>query len=35
MAEMGVTIVDRVVKDKIGGRIDLDRNVWIIPLHNH
>jgi hypothetical protein len=32
MAEKGLTIVDRVVKEEMGGKIDLEKNSWIIPL---
>ena len=31
MAEVGVTIVDRVVQDELGGHVDLERDVWIVP----
>ena len=32
MAERGVAIVDRVVVQELGGRIDLEANAWQIPL---
>ena len=32
MAEMGLEVTDRVVEEEIGGIIDLDKNIWIIPL---
>jgi hypothetical protein len=32
MAEKGLVIIDRVVKEEMGGIIDLEKNSWIIPL---
>jgi hypothetical protein len=32
MAEKGVFIIDRVIQDEIGGGINLDDNVWYIPV---
>lgn len=32
MATEGVEIVDRAVKEELGGEVDLDRDIWIIPL---
>jgi hypothetical protein len=32
MAKNGLTITDRVVKEELGGTIDLEKNIWIIPL---
>jgi hypothetical protein len=32
MAEKGLIVTDRVVKEEMGGTIDLEKNVWIIPL---
>ena len=32
MAQKGVIVTDRVVKEQIGGTIDLEKNIWIIPL---
>jgi len=32
MAEKGVFITDRVVQEELNGGIDLDKNVWYIPL---
>lgn len=32
MAEKGLIVIDRVVKEEMGGIIDLEKNVWIIPL---
>ncbi len=32
MAEKGLIVIDRVVKEQMGGTIDLEKNVWIIPL---
>ena len=34
MAEKGLTIIDRVVKEELGGTIDSVNNTWIIPLKN-
>jgi hypothetical protein len=31
MAKKGVFIVDRVVQDKMGGGVDLKKDVWYIP----
>ena len=31
MADIGLKIIDRVVKEQIGGTVDLENNVWIIP----
>lgn len=32
MAEMGMSVIDKVVVDKIGGQIDDENNTWVIPL---
>jgi hypothetical protein len=32
MAAKGVTIVDRVVEQYLGGQVDKDRDVWVIPV---
>lgn len=32
MAEKGLIVTDRVIKEEIGGTIDPEKNVWIIPL---
>ncbi len=32
MAEKGLIVTDRVVKEEMGGTIDLEKNIWIIPL---
>ena len=32
MAEKGLIVTDRVVKEEMGGIIDLEKNIWIIPL---
>jgi hypothetical protein len=32
MAKKGLTITDRVVKEELGGTIDLEKNIWVIPL---
>lgn len=35
MSQIGLTIVDRVVKEEIGGTIDYEKNTWKIPLHTN
>jgi hypothetical protein len=32
MAQKGITVTDRIVKEEMGGAVDLENNVWIIPL---
>ncbi|MEL6945679.1 MAG: ADP-ribosylglycohydrolase family protein, partial [Bacteroidota bacterium] len=32
MAEKGVSVTDIVVTEEIGGTVDLEKNIWIIPL---
>ncbi len=32
MAEKGLMITDKVVKEEMGGIVDLEKNIWIIPL---
>jgi hypothetical protein len=32
MAQKGLMVTDRVVEEEIGGSLDLEKNVWIIPL---
>jgi hypothetical protein len=32
MAQKGLIITDRVIKEEIGGTVDLDKNRWTIPL---
>jgi hypothetical protein len=32
MAERGIRIIDRVVTEEAGGRVDLKKDVWLIPL---
>jgi hypothetical protein len=34
MARTGVFIIDRVVQEELGGAIDLEKNVWLIPIYN-
>jgi len=34
MAEIGVFITDRVIQEELGGGIDLNENLWYIPLEN-
>ncbi len=33
MAKNGLIIIDRVVKEEIGGTVDFENNMWIIPLN--
>jgi hypothetical protein len=36
MAEKGIAVTDKVIIEEVGGKIDPDRNIWIIPLkENH
>jgi len=35
MSQIGLTIVDRVVKEEIGGTIDYEKNTWKIPLYTN
>jgi hypothetical protein len=32
MAKKGIIVTDRVIKEAIGGTIDTEKNVWVIPL---
>ncbi len=32
MAQKGLSVTDRVVEEELGGTIDLEKNLWIIPL---
>ena len=32
MAQKGLFVTDRVVKEEIGGTINPEENIWIIPL---
>ncbi len=32
MAEKGLTIIDRVITEEMGGTVDLNKNIWKIPL---
>ena len=32
MAQTGVYIIDRVVQEEMGGGVDLDKNIWLIPM---
>lgn len=34
MARTGVFIIDRVVQEELDGAIDLEKNVWLIPIEN-
>ena len=31
MAQMGVFVIDRIVEEQMGGRIDLDNGLWYVP----
>ena len=31
MAKKGVFIVDRIVQDRLGGGIDFEKGVWVLP----
>jgi len=31
MAERGIKIIDMVVQDEMGGRVDLEKDVWYVP----
>jgi hypothetical protein len=35
MAEKGVFIVDRVVQELMNGGVDLQKNIWYIPVSEH
>ena len=35
MAEKGLIVTDRVVREELGGVIDLEKNIWIIPLKDN
>ncbi|WP_220473413.1 ADP-ribosylglycohydrolase family protein [Flagellimonas lutimaris] len=32
MVEKGLTIIDRVITEEMGGTVDLNKNIWTIPL---
>jgi len=32
MAQKGVYIIDRVVQEEMNGGVDLQKNVWYIPI---
>jgi hypothetical protein len=32
MATKGIYIIDRVIQDQLGGGVDLEKNVWYIPI---
>ncbi|GJQ61419.1 MAG: hypothetical protein SCALA702_04720 [Melioribacteraceae bacterium] len=32
MAARGMIVIDRIVEEQIGGGVDLENNIWIIPL---
>lgn len=34
MAKKGLIITDRVIKEEMGGTIDLEKNMWTIPLND-
>ncbi|MDP6168380.1 MAG: ADP-ribosylglycohydrolase family protein, partial [Candidatus Marinimicrobia bacterium] len=31
MSKMGIYVVDRIVQERMGGGIDLDKGVWYVP----
>lgn len=33
MAEKGLEVIDRVVVEQMGGKIDENKNIWLIPLN--
>jgi hypothetical protein len=33
MAQKGLIVTDRVVREEMGGTIDSNRNLWMIPIH--
>jgi hypothetical protein len=32
MAKKGIFIIDRVVQEELKGGVDLERDVWLIPV---
>lgn len=34
MAKIGVSVIDRVVQEELGGRIDLQNDIWYIPAND-
>lgn len=32
MAEKGLSVTDKVIRDEMGGAVDEEENTWIIPL---
>ena len=34
MANEGIRVVDRVVKNQLNGTIDKENNLWLIPINN-
>ena len=32
MAQKGLIVTDRIIKDQIGGTVDLEKNIWVIPF---
>jgi hypothetical protein len=34
MAQMGLLVTDRVVKEEMGGSLDSKKNTWVIPLQS-
>jgi hypothetical protein len=32
MAKVGVYIIDRAVQEVLGGGVDLEKDVWYVPL---
>jgi len=34
LAQIGLAITDKVVIEELGGKLDLEKNEWIIPLRD-
>ena len=32
MSQKGIYIIDRVVQDEMGGGVDLEKDIWYIPI---
>jgi hypothetical protein len=32
MAQTGLAIIDRSVKEEMGGTVDMEKDTWIIPI---
>ena len=35
MAKTGLIVTDRVVKEELNGVVDLEKNIWVIPIIEH